>query len=137
MDFPLFHQRGASDCGTASLMMIAMYYGLEIPYDAICSMCNLSSEGISMYDLNMSARKLGFDTVVLRCNAKEIMDRIPLPVILYWKQKHFSVLYDITGGLFHVADPIGGFNSYPESVFATEWNQDGKDTGILLALERE
>jgi len=136
MEFPLFHQRGAADCGPASLMMVSMYYGLEIPYDAICTMCKLSSDGISMYDLNTSARKLGFDTAVLLCNIKEIMDSIPLPTILYWKQKHFSVLFDVVDGLFNIADPISGYNSYTDDAFASKWYQDDMEAGILLALEQ-
>lgn len=137
MTFPLFYQRGVADCGAASLMMVAKYHGIEMSYEDICYACHLTSVGMSIYNLNVGAKRLGFNTAVLRCSIRDIIDEIPMPTILYWKQKHFSVLYNIDHESFQIADSINGYVSYSESDFASKWYIENKPYGILLALEHK
>ena len=65
MKIHLIHQYGINDCGPASLMMILHFYNMQASYKKICIACDLSSRGISLYNLNQCAKNLGFNTAVL------------------------------------------------------------------------
>lgn len=96
--YTLTYQKGPIDCGPASLMMIILYYGIKTSYEEICNMCNMSSRGVSVYSLCLCAKLFGFEVAALKTETINLIKNIPLPAILYWKEKHFSVLFQANKG---------------------------------------
>lgn len=132
--YTLTYQKGPIDCGPASLMMIILYYGIKTSYEEICNMCNMSSRGVSVYSLCLCAKLFGFEVAALKTETINLIKNIPLPAILYWKEKHFSVLFQANKDIILIGDPIKGFIKYSKEDFTSKWYLKDKNYGILIAI---
>lgn len=137
MKFPFRKQLESIDCGPACVQMIAAYYGKEIPMAVLKELMNVTRLGVSARDIVNGCEKIGLDCCAVRVKAHEL-DRMPLPAILYWKQMHYIVLYDIKkgkkGNKYYVADPDFGKASLSESEFLDNW-MSGNNYGIACVVE--
>ena len=79
--FPLILQSDSSDCGVASLAMIARFYGVNVDYDALRQECQVSRIGISMYTINAEAQKLGFTRIMIPAEQKIDPKRFTIQVV--------------------------------------------------------
>lgn len=131
--FPLILQADSSDCGVASLAMIARFYGVNVDYDALRQECQVSRIGISMYTINAEAQKLGFETNAVQLSFDSLCTEAQLPCIAFWDQEHFIVVRRITKNKVFVADPGKGLLSYSHAEFQKHWCCDG-DEGFALLL---
>lgn len=131
--FPLILQADSSDCGVASLAMIARYYGANVDYDALRQQCQVSRIGISMYTINVEAQKLGFDTNAVQLSFASLRTEAHLPCIAFWNQEHFVVVRRITKRKVFVADPGKGLLAYSHADFQKNWCCEG-DEGYALLL---
>lgn len=110
MVFPFVRQQNINDCGATCLSMICQYYGKKVPLEILRKYCNTTRAGITIYDIKEALEKLGFESHVVKVTKKEV-NRMPLPAIIYWNQKHFVILFkvqDKNGGQFYIADPNFG-----------------------------
>ncbi len=131
--FPLILQADTSDCGVASLAMIARYYGANVDYDALRQQCQVSRIGISMYTINVEAQKLGFETNAVQLSFDSLRTEAQLPCIAFWNQEHFVVVRRITKRKVLVADPGKGLLAYSHTEFQKHWCCEG-DEGFALLL---
>lgn len=136
MNFKLYWQLEKKDCGPTCLRMILKYYGISITLNQVRALCETSKLGTSMGELKNATDKLGFKSVVARGSNKNLTIA-QTPAILYWKSKHFVVIYNIkfkkNKRYFYIADPSFGKIKLSEDEFEQRWENEGK--GFILLLE--
>lgn len=136
--FTLYTQRGTLDCGPTCLRMIAAFYGKKLSMECIHQLCVYSQNGTTMLSLKKAAEVIGFKTLGVKVNLLTLAENIPLPCILYWRQEHFVVLYEVRkkrGHIYYyVADPVGSRFKYSETEMEKCWEID-ENTGVVLCLE--
>ncbi len=105
-------------------------------------MCLYYKGGVSLMGLSDAAGTIGFKTMGLRITLDQLVNDVPLPCILYWKQNHFVVCYGIKKrrGHYHflIADPAKQPISYAEEELKKSWlsmENAGCEVGVALALE--
>lgn len=141
--FPHFKQLDASDCGPASLRMVAKYYGLDYSTEMLRRHCSISKQGVTMLGISSCARYIGFDTVGVRLTFAELFKEGVFPCILHWNQKHFVVCYGIEkhkDGRYRIriSDPASQRLAYSKDEFERCWigSQNGEEgIGVALMLE--
>jgi CRP-like cAMP-binding protein/ABC-type sugar transport system ATPase subunit/predicted double-glycine peptidase len=127
---PFISQQNESDCGAASLAMVARYFGIRIPLERLRTLAQTGYAGASLYSLAAAASNIGFKPNATRTT----LDRLPqirLPAIAHWEDRHYLVLYrvDSLAGEVVVGDPERGLLKLSRSQFENGW------TGRLLLLE--
>lgn len=140
--FTHYRQLDAMDCGPACLQMIAQYYGKHYSLQTLRSHSFITRTGVSMLGISDAAESIGFRTSGVRISLKQLVEDVPLPCILHWKQKHFVVCYDIRkkkdGYRFYIADPASQKIVYKEHEMRIGWistQREGEEKGTALILE--
>ncbi|MCS3798574.1 peptidase domain-containing ABC transporter [Niastella sp. OAS944] len=136
--FPIDRQLDIMDCGPACLKMIAKYYGRFYSLHYLRDKCGISREGVSLLDLSYAGEQIGFRTLSLKCTIKDLLDRVPLPVIVHWDNSHFVVVYKTRRktGTIYVSDPAKGYIKYTSDEFARKWiKKKDANVGVLMAFE--
>jgi ABC transporter, ATP-binding protein len=64
-----------------------------------------------------------------------VVNSIPFPAILFWKNSHFVVVYHSDKKHIWVSDPAKGRIKYSHEEFKQGWYQKGEKRGVLLAVE--
>lgn len=133
--FPCERQLDMMDCGPACLKIIAKYYGKFYSLQYLRDKCGITKDGISFRDLSYAAENLGFRTLSLKCIMSDLVDKIPLPIIVHWDNSHFIVVYKTTKKFIYVSDPARGYGKYTIDEFSQKWIKPFEGKGVLLALE--
>lgn len=120
MKFPFIHQLEAKDCGPVCIQMITAYYGNKFPLHQLKTLCDISRQGASAFDITECLKKIKFEVSAASIKFDQIK-RMPLPAILYWRQDHYVVLYNIQNkgnkSYYHIADPAYGKLKINEETF--------------------
>lgn len=138
MSFPFVRQPDAMDCGPACLKMVAAFHKKNFTLETIRKKCYITREGVSFLGLSEAADNLGFRTIGVKIPFDMLAEKVPLPCIVHWRQKHFIVVYKITIDKIHVADPAVGLLTITKDEFIKKWAntvEDGKPAGLVLILE--
>ncbi|MEN9611829.1 MAG: hypothetical protein RLZZ628_2643 [Bacteroidota bacterium] len=153
--FPFYRQLDAMDCGPTCLRMVAHYYGKIYAQDFLRDKTSINRNGVSVAGLAEAAELIGLQTLSLAASFEMLAQDIPLPCIVYWKQRHFIVVtkmkpkqsigakilkQPITDWEIQVADPAYGLLSYSKDAFLQGWFSKknynaASDEGIVLVLE--
>jgi len=104
---PIVLQTEASECGLASLAMVAGWHGHRSGLSELRRQYRLSLKGITLRDLIQIANNLGFAARPLRLELSELQ-QLQLPCILHWDLNHFVVLKKVTGKSAVIHDPAVG-----------------------------
>ena len=126
------------DCGPACLKMIAAHHGKNFSIDYLRKKCFITKEGVSFLGLSEAADSAGFRTMGLKIPFEVLQEKITMPCIVHWRQKHFVVVYRIKKGKIHVADPATGLVTYTRDEFEKNWANtmvDGQPAGLALSVE--
>ena len=126
------------DCGPACLKMIAAHHGKNFSIDYLRKKCFITKEGVSFLGLSEAADSAGFRTMGLKIPFEVLQEKITMPCIVHWRQKHFVVVYRIKRGKIHVADPATGLVTYTRDEFVKNWANtmvDGQPAGLALSVE--
>ena len=135
--FKFYHQLESIDCGPACLAMIANHYGKKYSVKQIKAICSITRMGVSVQDIINGAKKMGFDAVALKLTLEQL-EEVELPIVLFWKQDHFIVLYKIekqkNGNIiYHLADPgYGKIKIDIETVIAEWMGTNPKGVAIII-----
>ena len=138
MKFPFERQPDGMDCGPACIKMVSAFYKKRISLDTIRKKCYITREGVSFLGLSEGADALGFRTLGVKITLDMLASDVPLPCIVHWRQKHFVVIYKISGDKIWVADPAVGLIKYDVKEFIRNWSSttiDGKPAGLVLIIE--
>lgn len=117
--FKFYKQYNSMDCGPTCLKMIIKFYGKEISLQTLRELCNLDREGVSINAIINASEKIGLNAIGLKSiiNKSNDIDNIPLleelslPLIAFWNNNHFVVIYKIKKGKVYIADPATGIYS--------------------------
>ncbi len=138
MPFPFVKQPDGMDCGPACLKMIAAHYKMNFSLEMLRKRCYITREGVSFLGLSEAADSLGFRTIGVKIPFDMLNENVPMPCIVYWRQKHFVVVYKIEKDKIRVADPAVGLVKYTHEEFIRNWTStvaDGKPVGLVLIIE--
>lgn len=133
--FPIEYQMDSQDCGPASLKIIAKYFGKYYSLQYLRDRCGITKEGVSLLDLSTGAESIGLRTLAIKGTIDDIVNKIPLPAIVFWKDNHFVVVYHADEKCIWVSDPAKGHVKYGYEDFKKGWYQKGESSGALLAIE--
>ena len=138
MLFPFVKQYDAMDCGPACLKMIAGFYNKNLTLDYLRKKCYITREGVSFLGLSEAADSVGFRTLGVKIPYNLLEQKVNLPCIAHWRQKHFVVVYKIKGDKIWVADPAAGLVMYSREDFERNWAltiSEGEKNGLVLIIE--
>lgn len=136
--FPHYKQPDGKDCGPTCLKIIAKFYNKIISLQAIREVSETNRRGSSLLGLSNAAEALGFRSLGIKGSLLDLYDA-PLPCILHWNKRHYSVLYKIRKGKFYLSDPAHNLIKYSKKEFLFHWIDenatDQTENGIALLLE--
>ena len=138
MSFPFVKQPDAMDCGPACLKMVAGFYKVNFSLETLRKKCYITREGVSFLGLSEAADNLGFRTMGVKIPFEMLNEKVPLPCIVHWRQRHFIVVYRIKNDKIWAADPAIGLVKYSRDEFVQNWAStlsDGKPAGLVLIIE--
>jgi len=142
MPFPFFKQLDSSDCGPTCLRIVASFYGKKFSTELLRNRSFITREGVNMEGICNAAESIGFRTIGVKINFKQLSEEAVLPAIVHWNQNHFVVVYKISKkkgveSIF-VADPAGGLITMTKSEFMRCWastREEEENIGFALLLE--
>ena len=129
--FPVEYQMDSQDCGPACLKIIAKHFGKFYSLQSLRDKCGITKEGVSLLDLSTGAESIGLRTLAIKCTIDDVVNSVPFPAIIFWKDSHFVVVYHANKKYIWVSDPAKGRIKYTHE----EWYQKGAKQGVLLAIE--
>lgn len=136
--FPFYHQHDANDCGPTCLRMIAAHYGKRYSLEYICEQSCFIRTGISLLGISEAAERLGFRAIGAKIDFTKL-EKVPMPCIVYWNQRHFVVVYQIDNkkGIVSIADPAQGLLKLSQEEFCDCWMNTDRENGkgAVLLLE--
>lgn len=134
-------QLDARDCGPACLHMVSRHHGRQHNLALLREYCHITREGVSLLGISDAAEKIGFRTMGVKISYEKLANEVPMPCIAHWKQRHFVVVYEISGkkkDKLKVADPAHGLLTYSREEFEKAWastSEQGEPMGVCLLLE--
>lgn len=133
----IIYQREQEDCGVTCLAMVLNFYGFRVTPEAIKSCCPNTKGGVSIYSLNRTAERIGFQTQAVRLNKEELtrLNEDLFPFLAHWNQEHFVVVYKATAQFVFVADPAMGRVKFKLHDFLEHFIQSDENDGFALLLK--
>ena len=104
---PLVLQTEASECGLASLVMVANYHGFRTDLATLRRMFLISIKGTTLNYLMAMAQSIGFTTRPVKLDLEDLKD-LRRPCILHWNFNHCVVLKEVTARHVVIHDPAMG-----------------------------
>lgn len=133
--FPFIKQLDSQDCGFACLKMLGKHYNNNFVLSkSIIENSNLLKQGISISDLDATAKEIGFNTLLVKLDFEKVVSDVSLPAVFFWNQNHFIIVYKISKGKVYVSDPAFGKAVYKIEEFLRGWTK-GENEGIALLVE--
>ncbi|GHS96238.1 ABC transporter ATP-binding protein [Bacteroidia bacterium] len=136
--FPNYAQLDQMDCGVTCLRMVAKFYGKSYSNQTLRGKSFITRSGVSLLGISEAAESIGFRTTGARICINQLVEDVPLPVILHWNQKHFVVLYQVKKDKFYISDPAGNKYTLQKNELLKCWastKENEQDYGIVLMLE--
>jgi ATP-binding cassette, subfamily B, bacterial CvaB/MchF/RaxB len=124
---PLVLQTEASECGLASLCMVANHFGYADDLAGLRRRFGMSLKGATLRELIRIADYIGFATRPLRLELDELAN-LRTPCVLHWDLNHFVVLESVGQKGVTIHDPAVGVRTMPLEAAGRHF------TGIALEL---
>ncbi|MBX9692218.1 MAG: hypothetical protein K2Z81_07540, partial [Cyanobacteria bacterium] len=121
--YPIVYQRSELECGITCLHMICLFFGKTVSLSQLREMCEIGRGGTSMAELSEAAEQLGFFSRGVHTTYSGLM-KLKLPLICFWKQNHFVVLYEINAAYAMVGDPGTGLERIERDVFSRDFSNN-------------
>jgi ATP-binding cassette, subfamily B, bacterial len=134
-DFPHFRQLDNKDCGPTCLRMVAKHYGKTFSREFLREKASITKTGVTMAGIAEAAEAIEMRTLGMRIAMESLVEEVPVPFIVPWRQKHFVVVYRTTKTKIYVADPAQGLLAYTHEDFKTAWTNTADGNGFVLILE--
>ena len=126
---PIVLQTHAAECGAACLGSVLAWFGRWVPLTELRERCEVSRDGSSAASLLRASRHYGLECNGLGVRAEQL-EKLPLPLIVFWQFSHFVVVEGVDGRHFHLNDPSTG----RRRLTAEEFNKGY--SGIALRFKR-
>ena len=113
---PIMLQMQASECGAACLGSILAYFGRWVPLSELREKCEVSRDGSSAASIARASRYYGLECRGLSVRAEQLQ-KLELPLILFWQFSHFVVLEGFDSRYYYLNDPSTGRRRVPAEEF--------------------
>ena len=133
--FPFYRQLDYRDCGPTCLRMVAKYYGKTFSREFLRDKAGITRVGVTMAGIADAAEAIEMRTLGIRIALESLVNEVPTPCIVPWRQKHFVVVFKTTKDKIFVADPAQGLLTYTHQEFLEAWTNTADKTGFALVLE--
>lgn len=140
-NFSHYHQPDAMDCGPTCIRIISKHFGRHYNLETLRELTWKTRTGVSLLSISDAAEKIGFRTQGVYLSIEKLQ-KVPLPAILHWNQKHFVVLYKIkklkNNVTYFISDPAHGLVKYTQYEFIKCWASTKRDeelAGVALLLQ--
>ena len=133
--FPFFRQLDYRDCGPTCLRMVAKFYGKNFSREFLRDKASITKQGVTMAGIADAAEIIEMRTLGMRISLDSLINEVPAPFIVPWRQKHFVVVYKTSKTKIYVADPAQGLLEYSHKDFLRAWTNTNDGTGFVLILE--
>ena len=97
-----------TECGAASLGTILRYYGRYIPLKSLRVACNVGRDGATAGDIVRAGEKYGLKCEAKRLSYERLKATAEMPMVVFWKQKHWLVLEGFENKNAYLSDPAQG-----------------------------
>jgi ATP-binding cassette, subfamily B, bacterial CvaB/MchF/RaxB len=124
---PMILQTEASECGLASLAMIAQYFGYRADLLHLRRRFGMSLKGATLKDLVRVGEQIGLGSRPLRLEISELK-QLRLPCVRHWDLNHFVVLKSVGHKSIVIHDPAVGVRRLPLETVSRYF------TGVALEL---
>lgn len=114
---PFFRQLYNRDCGPTCLRMVARYHGKSFSREFLRDKANITKQGENLARIAEAAEEIEMRTLGIQVSIESLVNEVPTPFIILWRQKHFVVVYKTTKKEIYVADPAFGLLSYNQEKF--------------------
>lgn len=104
---PVYLQAEASECGIASLAMVARYHGADLDLSTLRRRFMVSLRGATLADIVRAAGAIEISCRAVRLEVPAL-SRLQLPAILHWNMNHFVVLASVGRRHVVIHDPAVG-----------------------------
>lgn len=125
--YPVLFQQNAMDCGSTCIAMVAMHYGEKLDLNKVRSLAEVSVAGTSLYSLAQAAEALGFLCRGISASYEGLLTA-KIPLICYWRNEHYVVLYYVDDTHAIVGDPAEGLLRLTQKEFNDSFS------GVALEL---
>lgn len=134
--FTLYRQTDTMNCGPTCLKMISKFHGISISITKLQLLSETTRKGSNLKKLADAAEEIGFRTLAVKLSIDDLREKVNLPAILHWQQKHFVVVYKVKKKFVYIADPAYGFLKYSIEEFVKNWvgNNELKEEGLGIVL---
>lgn len=126
---PVLLQMHATECGAACLGMVLGYYDRWVPLTVLREECSVSRDGCTAANILRAAK--GYD---LECKGfgvgADLLNKLKLPLIIFWQYSHFVVLEGFENDNFFLNDPAIGRRAVTRDDFLRGYS------GIALEFKR-
>lgn len=133
--FPNYKQLESMDCGPTCLKIISKYYGKNIDIEFLRENSYQHRGGVSLKGFSIAAEILGFDSLGILMNWKDLKKKAPLPCVAHWNENHFIVIYKISSSFVWVSDPEKGLLKLSSKEFKKSWINSKKNEGVVMLLQ--
>ena len=124
---PVLLQTEVAECGLASLVMVASYWGHGTDLVELRKRFSLSLRGSTLKSLMDMARQLGLLCRPLKLDLPKLRD-LELPCVLHWELNHFVVLVSVGRDHVVIHDPAVGRRRMSMAAVSHQF------TGVALEL---
>lgn len=125
--YPILYQQNAMDCGSTCIAMVALYFGERLDLNKVRSLANVGAFGTSLYALAEAGEGLGFMCRGVSATYDGLCQLRP-PLICFWKNEHFVVLYEAHKTHAIIGDPAEGMRRLTQEEFARDYS------GVVLEM---
>lgn len=126
---PVVMQLEATECGAASLAMVASYFDKWVTLEQTRQDCGVSRDGSNAKNILLAARSYGFKATAFRVDVEDIRAEGPFPCIIHWGFNHFVVLDGFKNNYAYLNDPARGAVKVSMEEFEDQF------TGVMLVIE--
>lgn len=113
--FLFYKQQESSDCGPACIRMVVKHYKKNITMQTLRDLCHIDREGVSIEAIKNACEKIGLKAVPVKTTLDGqkhehalLLQDLPFPLISFWDNNHFVVIYKIKKDKIYIADPAMG-----------------------------
>ena len=111
----------ATECGAACLGSVLAYFGRWVPLTELRQQCEVSRDGSSAASISRAAKYFGLDCKGMSVRAG-LLDKLPLPLILFWQFSHFVVLEGMSDNHYLLNDPATGRRKVTKEQFIKSYS---------------